>query len=116
MLHVGIALLQAALRGQMQPRELRAFVALAAVGVFGGGYAIRASRRGVWGAAKALLLLAVAHSSRGLIISTLHDVAPTLLQRLRQLQASQPGVSDAFNALTEEGPSRHEHARHQLSA
>jgi hypothetical protein len=85
MLHVVARLAQAALRGQMQPKELRAFIALSVIGMFGSGYAIRSSRRGVWGALKAIALLGAAHASRGAIASALHDAFPALMQRLHDI-------------------------------
>jgi hypothetical protein len=85
MMHLATKLVSAALRGQMAPTEMRTLVALSAIGVFGGGYAIRASRRNLWSALKALALLTVAHSARGAMLSLVRAAFPSLFQRIRQL-------------------------------
>ena len=85
MLHLATKLVSAALRGQMAPTEVRTLVALSAIGVFGGRYAIRSSRRNLWSALKALALLTVAHSARGAVLSLVRAAFPSLFQRIKQL-------------------------------
>jgi hypothetical protein len=120
MLHLATKLASAALRGHMSPSELRTLIALSAIGVFGGGYALRASRAGLWSALKALGLLAIAHSSRGLLAAAVQQAFPSLAQRVRELQGGlgQGGVA-GDQAQGDGGPRvptllGADHGRHQV--